>query len=95
MFQKLIVTTNPVTDGPVTALIEVGANTEDLAITTLDGEYHTAQEFEASLEDAMQVTEGGEAVGNIFNFFPMTLPDAYALREALTEALEAAEEARD
>lgn len=92
MFQKLIVTTNPVTEGPVTALIEVGANTEDLAITTLDGEYHTAQEFENALEDAMQVTEGGEVVGAIFNFFPMTLPDAHAFREALTEALEAAEE---
>lgn len=92
MFQKLIVTTNPVTEGPVTALIEVGLNTQDLAITTLDGEYHTAQEFEDALEDSMQVTEGGEVVGNIFNFFPMTLPDAHALRGALTEALEAAEE---
>ena len=93
MFQKLIVTTNPVTDGPVTALIEVGSNTEDLAITTLDGEYPTAQEFEDALEDAIQATEAGEVVGAVFNFFPMTLLGAYALYDALTEALEAAEEA--
>jgi len=93
MFRKLIVTTNPVTEGPVTALIEVSADAEDLAVTTLDGEYSTAQEFEDALEDSIKATEGGEVVGNIFNFFPMTLPDVYALVEALREAAEAAEEA--
>lgn len=93
MFQKLIVTTNPITEGPVTALIEVSADAKDLAITTLDGEYGTAQEFEDALEDAIQATEGGEVVGSMFNFFPMTLLGAYALYGALTEAFEATEEA--
>jgi len=93
MFQKLIVTTSPITEGPVTALIEISAYAKDLAITTLDGEYPTIQEFEDALEDAIQAADGDEDLGAVFNFFPMTLLGAYALYGALTEALEAAEEA--
>ncbi|GAG99946.1 unnamed protein product [marine sediment metagenome] len=82
-------TTNPVTEAPATALIEVGGAEKEVAITTLDGLYETVEEFEAALEAT--VTDGADT-DKIYNFFPMTLPDARALTEALTEALQAAKE---
>lgn len=88
MFQKLILTANPVTKGPATALIEVGGKEDDIAITTLDGEYHTVEEFEAALEETIRDV----SIDKIYNFFPMTLPDARVLIELLMEALKAAEE---
>ena len=88
MFKNLIVTTNPVTEAPATVLIEVGGAMKDIAITTLDGEYGTVEEFEAALE----ATINSGAGDTIYNFFPMTLPDVYALIQALRDAATAAEE---
>jgi len=88
MFQKLIVTTNPITKTPVTALVETSKTGSDFAITTLEGEYKTVEEFEAALEDSIQATESGQDVGAIFNFFSMEMDDAYALYRILAEVLE-------
>jgi len=93
MFQKLILTTNPVTEGSATALIEVGGDANDVAITTLDGEYHAVEEFEAALNETMSAPHRGIYNDKIWGFFPMTLPDAHTLLEALMEALQVAKEA--
>jgi len=83
VFQKLILISNPVTEAPATALIEVASRYDAVAITTLDGEYHTIEEF----DDALNETIRDKTVDKIYNFFPMTLPDIHALVEALTEVL--------
>jgi len=90
LFKKLIVTTNPVTEAAATVLIEVGGVMKDVAITTLDGEYGTVEEFVAALE---ATGTSGADIDKIYNFFPMTLPDVYALIQALRDAATAAEEA--
>jgi len=87
VFQKLIVTTNPITEGPSTIIVETNKTGSDFAITTLEGEYKTVEEFEAALDDSIQTTMSGK-VGAMFNFFPMKMPDAYALYGVLAEALE-------
>uniref|UniRef100_A0A6M3MDJ1 Uncharacterized protein n=2 Tax=viral metagenome TaxID=1070528 RepID=A0A6M3MDJ1_9ZZZZ len=105
-YEKLIVTTNPVDEEKTTAFIEVLGDANDIAITTLEGEYHTVEEFEAAFEkikayfnktiSALDKMTGAndrdEAVIKWWTFFPMTLPDARALTEALMEVIQAAED---
>ncbi|MCK4697337.1 MAG: hypothetical protein KAT53_03415 [Dehalococcoidia bacterium] len=88
VFQKLIVTTNSITEGPITVIVETSKTGSDFAITTLEGEYKTVEEFEAALDDSIQATMNGKDPGAIFNFFPMKIHDAYALYGVLAEALE-------
>jgi len=92
MFKKIILTSNPVTEAAATVLVEVGGVMNDIAITTLDGLYETVEEFEVALEATIA---RGATVDTIYNFFPMTLPDVYALIQALRDAATATEEAAE
>jgi len=86
-YKKILITNNPITNEPTTILIEIGGIKKDVAIITLARarEYHTVQEFEKALDMAIKFDDKNEI--KIFNFFPMTLPDARALLKAITEIL--------
>jgi len=85
IYSTLFVTYNEVTTDPLTILVEADIGGRQVAITALDGIYHTPKEFVAAWDS---VEEGK---GKIPQFIPLSVEGVEELILRLKGALEAIE----
>ena len=98
-YSKLFTVTGGITREPVTVLVE-SIETIDgdylVSVKTLEGEYGSARDFEASIEYTIGRWERGDISTRkevrLWTLLTFMLPGASQLVEAINEAIEASEE---
>ena len=98
-YSKLFTVTDAITHEPVTVLVESIETLEGhklVCIKTLEGEYGSARDFEASIEYTIGRWERGDISTRkevkMWTLLSFMLPGANRLVDALKEALEVSEE---
>ena len=98
-YSKLFTVTGAITHEPVTVLVESIETLEGdklVYIRTLEGEYGSARDFEASLDYTIGRWERGDISTRkevkMWTLLSFMLPEAHRLVDALNEALAASEE---
>ncbi len=98
-YSKLFTVTGAISHKPVTVLVESIETNEGhklVSIKTLEGEYGSARDFEASIDYTIGRWERGDISTRkevkVWTFLSFVLPDASQLVDALNEALAASEE---
>lgn len=89
-YSKFITSIGALTFEPVTILVECikAEGFQGISIESLEGEYDSTEEFS---KHSNRVMEDMKTSDKIYNFLPLTLPDARQLVEMLNEALAASE----
>ncbi len=91
-YSKSFTITGAITVEPVTILIEYveADGFKGVSIESLEGEYDSTEEFENAYRRVVEDMKVDEE--KIYNFLPMTLPDAHRLMDTLNEAIVASTE---
>ena len=86
-YSKSFTITGAITVEPVTILIEYveADGFKGVSIESLEGEYDSTEEFENAYRRVVEDMKVDEE--KIYNFLPMTLPDAHRLMDTLNEAI--------
>jgi len=98
-YSKLFTVTGALSNEPVTVLVESIETLEGqklVSIRTLEGEYGSARDFEASIDYTIGRWERGDISTRkevkMWTLLSFMLPDAHKLGDAMNEALAASEE---
>lgn len=98
-YSKLFTMVEGKTHGPVTILVESKENMDEdplVSIKTLQGEYGSARDFEASIDYTIERWERGDISTRkevkMWTLLSFMLPEASRLVEALNEAITASGE---
>lgn len=90
-YSKFLKAIGALTAEPVTILVECikAEGFQGISIESLEGEYDSTEEFSKHSNRVMEDAKTGD--DKIYNFLPLTPPDARKLVEMLNEALAASE----